>query len=393
VQAKDLVATTVEQYVGLVSKLGGQWMPPQIEVLGPWFRGHSNSEWSLVPKLYRQEDHDRNTEDEIREEFITRAPSLTEAHPSNEWQWYFLMQHYGAPTRLLDWTDGGLIGLYFAVRDNRGCSDAAVWMLDPWWLNGKVVGKQEVVCPDALGVLRGDRQRVKKWLPTRFHKGTRLPLRPLAIYPSHTMRRISTQRSCFTIHGTDLNAMHEISREKKSRLIKIIIPSFQTATIRRELEMCGIDEATVFPDLEGLARALGAKWQSEQAIPPHAGVYARLGRSKHHGVGVLAIRRIPKGTKLFEGDFAEMVWVELSRLPKRPAAIKDLYRDFGVFRNDRVGVPIHFNRMTISWYLNESKSPNVRCDENYEFFASEDIGIGEELTVDYSTYSESPDTF
>jgi hypothetical protein len=130
-------------------------MPPQIEVLGPWFRGHSNSEWSLVPKLYRQEDHDRNTEDEIREEFITRAPSLTEAHPSNEWQWYFLMQHYGAPTRLLDWTDGGLIGLYFAVRDNRGCSDAAVWMLDPWWLNGKVVGKQEVVCPDALGVLRG----------------------------------------------------------------------------------------------------------------------------------------------------------------------------------------------------------------------------------------------
>jgi hypothetical protein len=110
-------------------------------------------------------------------------------------------------------------------------------------------------------------------------------------------------------------------------------------------------------------------------------------------VGVFAIRRIPKGTKLFEGDFAEMVWVELSRLPKRPAAIKDLYRDFGVFRNDRVGVPIHFNRMTISWYLNESKSPNVRCDENYEFFASEDIGIGEELTVDYSTYSESPDTF
>jgi hypothetical protein len=51
----------------------------------------------------------------------------------------------------------------------------------------------------------------------------------------------------------------------------------------------------------------------------------------------------------------------------------------GVFKNGRVGVPLHFNPMTTSWYLNESKRPNVRFDESYEFFASEDIGVGEEM--------------
>jgi hypothetical protein len=69
---------------------------------------------------------------EIREEFITHAPALCAITPRNEWEWYFLMQHYGTPTRLLDRADGALIALYFAVQENRGYQHAAVWALDPW---------------------------------------------------------------------------------------------------------------------------------------------------------------------------------------------------------------------------------------------------------------------
>ena len=59
--------------------------------------------------------------------FAPTGVSGSEALPPNNWDLYFLMQHYGAPTRLLDWTESALIALYFAVRDNPGYYDSAVY--------------------------------------------------------------------------------------------------------------------------------------------------------------------------------------------------------------------------------------------------------------------------
>src|SRR5260370_270988 len=111
------------------------------------------------------------------------------------------MQHYGAPTRLLDWTEGALIALYFAVKQNSGCHDAAVWLLDPWELKKKVVKQDWVVAPGEPGTSAWDRRLYDRWLPGRFARGKRWPRRPAAIYPGHIVRRIGAQRSCFTIHG------------------------------------------------------------------------------------------------------------------------------------------------------------------------------------------------
>jgi len=126
---------------------------------------------------------------------------------------------------------------------------------------------------------------------------------------------------------------------------------------------------------------------------PHIGVYTRLRPSKIHGVGVFAIRKIRKGTNIFSGDDAEMVWIEKSSLRGLPREIRRLYEDFAVIRNHATeyGCPRNFNVLTVGWYLNESDDPNVACDKDFDFFALRDIAVDEELTVDYDSYSEPPD--
>jgi hypothetical protein len=116
--------TTVENiadFVAFAVQLKNEWFPHET-TWGPWFRGHADADWKLAPKLYRASVPRRGIriiEDEIRQEFMMRAPSLTDKGPQNSWDWYFTMQHSGAPTRLLDWTEGALIALYFAVRDSQ----------------------------------------------------------------------------------------------------------------------------------------------------------------------------------------------------------------------------------------------------------------------------------
>jgi hypothetical protein len=364
--------------------------------LGPWFRGHQRAHWRLCPKLYREygsfsEIRKDDTEDELREDFITRAPILSEAVPNGdaqqtEWGWYFLMQHYGAPTRLLDWTDGALIGLYFAVRDN------------PWILNKRSIGEEWVLPPSASGVTSRDRDLVKRWLPARFTKLKDLPIRPVAVFPAHTARRISSQRSCFTIHGSNQDGLDNLERQKGgSYLEKIVIPAYCTRMIQGELAECGIDESTIFPDLGGLSRSVSERWRPEyEDEDPDRDAYKRLRPSKVHkgGIGVFAIRAINKGTLIFAGDLEEMVWIDSNRLSRKTPRVRALYDDFAIIKNGRHGCPTTFNRLTLSWYINEparGHKPNVRCDpETYDFYALNNIPAGDELTVDYKTYSEAP---
>jgi len=266
----------VSEFLARVNEIRDKLFDSRDDPNGPWFRGQARSYWKLCPRLFRDyEKHSRygagEIEDEIREEFAVRAPILSDMKPAGEddWEWYFLMQHYGAPTRLLDWTEGSLLGLYFAVKDNPGYYDAAVWMLDPYELNWKVIRSDEVIPPSAPNVTPQHKKLVTPWLQSRFRKNPSLPPRPVAVFPTHIARRISTQRSCFTVHGSDSDGLDKFQVGRRACLVKIIIPSYRVRALQRELEACGIDEATIFPDLDGLGRSLSSKWKEDHHRLPH----------------------------------------------------------------------------------------------------------------------------
>lgn len=106
-----------------------------------WFRGQSDYSWGLVPSVQRKDGMGKNYEQYISTNFMIHTMRLNPNAPQryDRASWLTLMQHYGLPTRLLDWSESPLVALYFALSsDEDAKTDAAVWVLNPMRLNKKV---------------------------------------------------------------------------------------------------------------------------------------------------------------------------------------------------------------------------------------------------------------
>ncbi|MBI2407354.1 MAG: SET domain-containing protein [Gemmatimonadetes bacterium] len=123
---------------------------------------------------------------------------------------------------------------------------------------------------------------------------------------------------------------------------------------------------------------------------PHDGVYARIGMSRVHGVGVLAIRDIPAGVLVFAGESERVRWVSRAYVRRLPKATRALYEDFGMVAGNMIGVPSSLNMLSVGWYVNHSERPNVEAGDDGRFRTLRRIRKGEELTADYRTFVDEP---
>jgi hypothetical protein len=102
-----------------------------------WFRGHAQADWTLVPSVHRHYDNlgERDLINRFRLGAPTRYSNCPEARDVAGW--ITLMQHFGLPTRLLDWTGSLIVAAYFAVshEPRPGSGPAAIWVLLPNGLN------------------------------------------------------------------------------------------------------------------------------------------------------------------------------------------------------------------------------------------------------------------
>ena len=121
---------------------------------------------------------------------------------------------------------------------------------------------------------------------------------------------------------------------------------------------------------------------------PHRNLYTRI-KPSTKGVGVFAIRDIPKDTELFVGDIGNIVRVSVADVEKiEDLEVRRMYFDFCPVVDGYFVAPNDFNQITMGWYLNHSDNPNVSVRPEMQFFTSRFVEIGEELTADYTTYSE-----
>jgi len=125
-------------------------------------------------------------------------------------------------------------------------------------------------------------------------------------------------------------------------------------------------------------------------LAPHHGVYARIGPSRIHGVGAIAVRDIPRGTRVFRGEVEQVAWVRRSEVRRLPRAVRALYEDFGMVDGAWLGVPRNLNRLSVGWYVNHADAPNLAAGEDGRFRALRRIRAGEELTADYRTFVDEP---
>ncbi len=225
-----------------------------------WFRGQRNATWNISARIWR--DYSPARESEFAEaernysnRFRARAALRRQGLPGHRdhGSWLSLMQHYGLPTRLLDWSRSPLIALYFAVEDliygpqrtseSDSTEDLAIWVLDPHELNRIEMG--EDVTPSIEAGMCGEMVRAA------FTKDAKENFKVCAVMCSELDLRMFVQQGCFTIHS-DRSPLN-LKGNCRKYLDKLIIPADLAKQIALEVDVCGLRKGDIFPDLAQLA--------------------------------------------------------------------------------------------------------------------------------------------
>lgn len=226
------------------------------------YRGSSIAGMPLLTSLDRlggtHPPHTKaDLEEHILRNYIRYSRPFLGSEPVDDWEQLVSAQHHGAPTRLLDWTYSPLVAAFFASRPFKSEKhERAIWRLD-WQMVHEAFGLAPLALLIAdLQVLLGRDGHFTPW--RLFARPKDAPPFACLLEPPSLDNRIVAQAAAFTLCSDKWTSFDQFLVEHGlgHALTKFVIPIDAVSLLRDQLDMVGIDERRLFPDLDGVAAAI-----------------------------------------------------------------------------------------------------------------------------------------
>ena len=226
------------------------------------YRGAADKDWRLVPSLNRVCAHDLSLEQAVIRSF--RKYGYTDlAQYTGFWQLLPVAQHYGLPTRLLDWSYSPLVAAHFATEDTDAYDrDGAIWCIDATEVKHRLPKRlrkrlEEANCNIfSLGLLE---EEVRD-----FAEMQALSPEPYALFfePASMLDRIANQYALFSVVSDPGVLLSDILEQQEIDYYKIIIPREVKLEIRDKLDYINISERMLYPGLDGICRWIARQYSA-----------------------------------------------------------------------------------------------------------------------------------
>lgn len=234
------------------------WLPPEDEWI---FRGQSNSQWDLSTSLERALAaspegliHALDLERGLVRRFQREANHYLSHLPDdgNIPEWLAIMQHYGAPTRLLDWTHSFDVALFFAVIDQRS-PPASVWAINWKWIDAQLPA-------DVKAIYKEDRNcSLRKSFAGLSAAGTGVA----KLNSYRISQRQAVQQATFLVpldvtKPFEANLHASLKGHGRKHMKRLDLPLSLRAEIVMSQYRGNIHHSSLFPGIDGFARSLNS---------------------------------------------------------------------------------------------------------------------------------------